>query len=152
MEIIEESGDRKKHMALLLLGDEDEKMLRRYIDKGDMFLILKSGNVIGECIVNLEDNVAEIMNIAIIKQEQRKGYGKDLIRFVEERYMKSARTLKVRTGDSPATLQFYLSCGFEIIAKVRNHFVENYEHPIYECGKRLTDMLILEKKIVNSKK
>ena len=80
MEIIKESGDRKKHMALLLLGDEDEKMLRRYIDKGDMFLILKSGNVIGECIVNLEDNVAEIMNIALIRQEQRKGYGKALIR------------------------------------------------------------------------
>lgn len=147
MEIREESGDRKKHMALLLLGDEDEKMLGRYIDKGDMFLILEAGDVIGECIVYLEDDVAEIMNIAIIRQEQRKGYGKALIHFVEERYMKPARTLKVRTGDSLATLPFYLSCGFEITARVRNYFVENYDFPIYECGKRLTDMLILEKKI-----
>lgn len=31
--------------------------------------------------------------------------------------------------------------------KLKNFFTDNYDHPIYECGVRLVDMIYLQKKI-----
>ena len=51
----------------------------------------------------------------------------------------------VGTGDSPLTLPFYEKCGFKVSHRVKDFFIENYDNPIYECGKKLTDMVYLKK-------
>ena len=51
----------------------------------------------------------------------------------------------VGTGDSPLTIPFYEHCGFIISHRVENFFVENYDHPIFEAGKQLIDMVYLKK-------
>ena len=51
----------------------------------------------------------------------------------------------VGTGDSPLTLPFYEKCGFKESHRVKDFFIENYDNPIYECGKQLTDMIYLKK-------
>lgn len=50
----------------------------------------------------------------------------------------------VGTGDTPSTLSFYEHCGFRISHRVKI-FTDNYDHPIYEDGKLLTDMVYLRK-------
>ena len=51
----------------------------------------------------------------------------------------------VGTGDSPLTIPFYQKCGFTEAFRVKNFFTDNYDHPIWEGGKLLTDMVYLEK-------
>ena len=57
----------------------------------------------------------------------------------------SYRILKVGTGDSPLTVPFYEKCGFRKTYTVKNFFTENYDHEIFECGKKLTDMIYFKK-------
>ena len=51
----------------------------------------------------------------------------------------------VGTGDSPLTLPFYEKCEFKVSHRVKDFFIENYDNPIYECKKQLTDMVYLKK-------
>ncbi len=145
MMIREIREDKRAYMPLLLLADEQEDMIDRYLDRGTMF-VLEDGGVKAECVVTDEgDGVLEIKNIATEPRCQGKGYGKRLIHFVEERYRDRFRILQVGTGDSPATVPFYQSCGFVESHRVKDFFTENYSHPIVECGVLLTDMVYLRK-------
>ncbi|MDE5792007.1 MAG: GNAT family N-acetyltransferase, partial [Oscillospiraceae bacterium] len=55
------------------------------------------------------------------------------------------KILRVGTGDSLLTIPFYEKCGFKESYRVKNFFIDNYNHPIFECGKQLIDMVYLEK-------
>ena len=76
---IREVNENKKHfISLLLLADEQENMIDRYLEKGTMY-VLEDGNVKAECVVTDEGNeILEIKNIAVDPQNQGKGYGKTL--------------------------------------------------------------------------
>ena len=47
--------DRKRYLPLLLLADEQENMIDRYLEKGTMYA-LEDGNVKAECVVTDEGN------------------------------------------------------------------------------------------------
>ena len=51
----------------------------------------------------------------------------------------------VGTGDALSTISFYEHCGFTISHRIENFFTDNYDHPIYEEGKLLTDMVYLKR-------
>ena len=55
--------------------------------------------------------------------------------------------LQVGTGDSPLTIPFYEKCGFVRSHSVKNFFADNYDHPIYEGGVQLKDMIYLRKQL-----
>ena len=67
-----------------------------------------------------------------------------MIRFVADSCRDRFKVLYVGTGDSPATVPFYEKCGFCRSHVVRNFFTEHYDHPIFECGRRLVDMVYLK--------
>ena len=82
MKIREVDKNKKQFISLLLLADEQENMIDRYIEKGTMY-VLEDGNVKAECVVTDEDNgILEIKNIAVDPQNQGRGYGKALIDFL----------------------------------------------------------------------
>ena len=64
-----------------------------------------------------------------------------------EKYKGKYSVLQVGTGDSPLTVPFYEKCGFVKTHSIKNFFIDNYDHPIYECGVRLTDMIYLQRAI-----
>ncbi len=145
MDIIEVKTDKRAYIDLLLLGDEQEDMIMRYIDRGTMYALMED-DVKAVCVVTDEGNsVLEIKNIAVRDEYQRMGYGKKLIGFIERKYKGLYNVLKVGTGDSPLTIPFYKKCGFKEAHRVKNFFVDNYDHPIFECGRQLVDMVYLEK-------
>ena len=147
MEIIEIISEKKRYLDLLLLGDEDEKMIDRYLKRGTLY-ILKESDIVAECVVTDEgDGVLEIKNIAVYPKYQKKGYGKKFIEFIERKYRRKYRKLKVGTGDSPLTIPFYESCGFMRTYVLKDFFIENYDHPIYEGGVMLRDMVYFEKNL-----
>jgi hypothetical protein len=51
----------------------------------------------------------------------------------------------VGTGETPAILSFYINSGFEISHRVKNFFTDNYDHPMFEDGIQLVDMIYLKK-------
>lgn len=136
-------GNKKDYLPLLLLADEQEDMIDRYLDKGEMYLA-KDPEVVGECVVcKVDDGVYEIKNIATDPALHGKGYGRALIEYVMEQYRGKGHTMLVGTGDSPLTVPFYQRCGFTEHHRVKNFFLDNYDHPIVECGVTLCDMVYL---------
>ena len=93
------------------------------------------------------DNTPFCTLLLIEEEYQRKGYGTAMIRFLEERYRGQYGILQVGTGDSPLTVPFYEACGFRRSHTVKNFFTEYYDHPIYEAGVLLKDMVYLRKKM-----
>ena len=147
MEIIQVRSDKKKYLDLLLLADEQEDMIDRYLELGTMY-ILDDDGVKAECVVTEEsEQILEIKNIAVEPDHQGKGYGKMLIDFIVETYSGQYSVLQVGTGDSPLTVPFYESCGFRRSHVVKNFFIDHYDHPIYESGVRLVDMVYLQREL-----
>lgn len=75
MEIREITGDRKRFLPLLLLADEQESMVGRYLERGVMY-VLDDNGVKAECVVTDEgDGVLEIK-----KHRRRSGMSRARIR------------------------------------------------------------------------
>lgn len=147
MNIIEVTENKKQYLDLLLLADEQEDMIDRYLESGTMF-ILEDDGIKAECVVlNVGKGVLEIKNIATDLKFHGKGYGRILIEFIADKYRGQFELLQVGTGDSPLTVPFYEKCGFVRSHRIKNFFVDNYDHPIYECGIQLVDMVYLQRKI-----
>ncbi len=147
MNIREIKENKKQYLSLLLLADEQEDMIDRYIDRGTMY-VLDDNGVKCECVVTDEgEGILEIKNIATEPQYQGKGYARAMIDFICRKYKREFSVLQVGTGDSPLTVPFYEKCGFVRSHTVKNFFTDNYDHPIYECGVLLTDMVYLRKKL-----
>ena len=139
--------NKKRFLPLLLLADEQEDMIDRYLERGTMY-VLEDGGVKAECVVTDEGGgILELKNLAVEPESQRKGYGKALIDFLVCKYKGRYSVLQVGTGDSPLTIPFYEKFGFVRSHKIENFFTDNYDHPIYECGVQLTDMIYLQKYI-----
>ena len=147
MEIKQISQNKWDFLNLLLLGDEQEDMIARYLDRGDLYALYDNG-LKAVCVVTQEDKgVYEIKNLAVQPQFQRRGYGKKMISFVCSTYQDTCHTLFVGTGDSPATLPFYLKCGFKESHRIPHFFTDHYDHPVFEGGKQLIDMIYLKRKL-----
>ena len=68
-----------------------------------------------------------------------------MIDFIASTYRGKYDILQVGTGDSPLTIPFYEKCGFVRSHRITNFFIEHYDHPIFECGIQLIDMVYLRK-------
>ncbi len=148
MKISEVKKAKKSYIDLLLLADEQENMIDRYLERGTMY-VLDDDGIKAECVVtDVGDSVLEIKNIAVLPECQRKGYGRRLIQYIEQKYGGDFRILRIGTGDSLLTIPFYERCGFVEVYRLKNFFTYNYDHPIFECGAQLIDMVYLEKSLL----
>jgi ribosomal protein S18 acetylase RimI-like enzyme len=143
VEIRKVTEDKKQYIDLLLLADEQENMVDKYLERGEMF-ILDDDGIKAECVITKEaDGIYELKNIAVMAESQRKGYGKRLIEFLFSCYT-DCKTMLVGTGDSHDILCFYHKCGFTESHRIKNFFTDNYDHPMFENGKQLVDMIYLK--------
>lgn len=92
MEIRKIDGDKKRFLPLLLLGDEQESMIDRYLECSDMFAMFDRRNApIAIAVVSKKAHGQyELMNLAVAPCHQRKGYGSRMIEFICNRYKDSA--------------------------------------------------------------
>lgn len=145
------TGDKRRFMGLLLIGDEQEDMIMRYLDRCEMYTAEIEGEICGICAVTDEGNgILELKNIAVKPECQRQGIGRRLLAFIENEYAGRFRFITLGTGDSPLTVPFYESCGFRRCGKIPDFFILNYDHPIIEAGVQLRDMILFEKELGGS--
>lgn len=147
MNISQITDDKKRYLDLLLLADEQESMIDRYLEKGEMFVLGDDG-VKAVCVVSREkDGVCELKNIAVVPESQRKGYGRMLISYLINHYSGIYNKMIVGTGDVPSALRFYENSGFNYSHRIENFFTDNYDHPMVEDGILLKDMVYLSRDI-----
>ncbi len=147
MKIEKITHNKKQYIDLLLLADESEDMIDRYLESGDMFVLFDDDAKTVCVVATIDKETCELKNIATYEKYQGRGYGKVLINYISDFYKHSYKTMLVGTGDTPAILSFYENCGFEISHRLKNFFTDNYDHPMFEDGIQLIDMVYLKKNL-----
>lgn len=108
MEIREITGDKRRYLPLLLVGDEQEEMVMRYLPHGSLFVCFDPDPCAVAVVTDEGDGCCELKNLAVEPCRQRQGYGRRMVAFVVRRYTaRGYRTLRVGTGETPSTLSFY---------------------------------------------
>lgn len=148
MEIRRISRDKWDFLPLLLLGDEQEEMIARYLDRGELFALYDGGTLCTVAVVTDEGGgVCELKNLATRPEEQGKGRATALLEFLFARYAPRFHTMQLGTGDSPLTVPFYQKRGFVCSHRVPNFFTDHYDHPIIEDGVQLVDMVYFKRNL-----
>ena len=136
---------KKRYLPLLLLGDEQESMIDRYLEEGALYIWKEGEETAGVCVVTDQGNgVLELKNIAVDPRFQRRGIGRAMIEALAKRCRGSYRVLLAGTGEAPSTLGFYQHCGFTYSHRVKDFFLQ-YDHPIVEEGVQLKDMVYFQR-------
>lgn len=137
--------EKKRYLPLLLLGDEQESMIDRYLEEGALYIWKEGEETAGVCVATDQGNgVLELKNIAVDPRFQRRGIGRAMIEALAKRYRGSYRVLLAGTGEAPSTLGFYQHCGFTYSHRVKDFFLQ-YDHPIVEEGVQLKDMVYFQR-------
>ena len=146
MQIKEISKYKTAYIGILLSGDEDEKMINRYIEQSIIFSLYENNVLTSVCaVITIDNETIEIKNLATYPEYQNRGYASALINFVCNKYKRNYKYLILGTGENNKTLEFYKKRGFQETHRLKNFFIDNYEHPIFEEGKQLIDMIYLKK-------
>ena len=148
MEIKEIGENKFEFIDLLLIGDEEESMINRYLEQSNLFVLYDKGKLVSLCaVIKADFDIIEIKNLATYPQYRNKGYASALLDFVYDKYKNECKALILGTGENEKTLRFYKKRGFTEFGRVRNFFTDNYTHPIFENGKQLIDMIYLKKSV-----
>lgn len=145
---------KKRYLPLLLLADEQESMIDRYLERGELYVMLneQTQEALAVAVVTQEgEGVCELKNLAVSPSYQRKGLGSQMVEYLFDRYKDSCHTMFVGTGDSQQTVSFYRSCGFTYSHTIPDFFTRHYDHPIVEEGKVLRDMVCFRKELSKSR-
>ena len=135
--------NKKELLPLLLLGDEQESQIDKYLERGDMFA-LYDGDYKSVCVVTDEGSgTLEIQNLATDMRYQKKGYASRLIEYIAGYYAGRYEKIILGTGDVPGILAFYKNRGFAVTHRIPGYFTYHYEHPIIEDGVLLKDKIYL---------
>lgn len=139
--------DKREFLPLLLVGDESERMIDRYLDRCDLYVGFLNDEAIALCAVEcLDSATVEVRNLAVADGYRRCGYGRGMLEFAERMYR--GKSIILGTGETPSTLRFYMNCGYSYSHRIDNFFIDNYPDPIVEEGVMLRDMIYLKKETV----
>ena len=146
------ADDEPTPFELLLLADETEDAIKKYIYDAAIYTIHHSGTPapIGVfALYRINETVLEIKNIGVLESFRSQGIGSFLIDSIKNIAGKeNYNEVIVGTADSGIRqIKFYEKNGFTKYALRKNFFIENYIEPIIEDGIMLKDMIMLKTKV-----
>lgn len=131
-------------MDLLLLGDEQESMIKKYLYTGDLFALYDNDLKTVSVVTKEDDETYEIKNLATYEKYRGKGYGTHMLKYIIKEYKNKCKKLILGTGDNIKIISYYNKSGFTYSHKIKNFFIDNYDHEMFEDGKQLVDMIYLK--------
>jgi len=131
-------------MDLLLLGDEQEDMIKKYLYRGELFALYDTDLKTVSVVTQEDDKIYEIKNIATYEKYQKNGYGSIMIKYIIEHIKNKGKKLLIGTGEDEKIISFYKKFGFEYSHTIKDFFIDNYDHEMFENGKQLKDMIYLK--------
>jgi ribosomal protein S18 acetylase RimI-like enzyme len=135
---------------LLLLADETQEAIHKYIYDGEIYVLEKDNRIIAVYVLqHIDQHSMEIKNIAVDESLQGKGVGKHLLKNATRRAKERGYQYLLIGTANGAIKQLYLyqKEGFEIVGINKNFFVDNYPEPIYENGILCKHMIMLQKEL-----
>lgn len=143
-----ENLNRDQLRPLLLIGDEDEMQLDKYIDKGDIFIASDAGKRVGVALlIENQATCIELKNMAILPEYQGHGVGSAFIDYLLACYSDDYKQMLVGTGDADfQNMAFYMKAGFRF-SGIRKAYFVSYEKPIIVNGIDLQDMVLLTREL-----
>ncbi|GAB6087484.1 GNAT family N-acetyltransferase [Alkaliphilus crotonatoxidans] len=140
------TSGKKGYMELLLLADPDERMIDRYLQQGDLYVMFAGEQPVCVAVVlSLSSDLCELKNIATAEAFQYRGYATGMLNYLFDIYKKAYSFMQV--GTSEAMIGFYSKQGFLYSHRIKNFFVDHYPEPIFENGIQCVDMTYLKKKL-----
>ena len=136
--------NKKDFLDLLLLADEQEDMIDKYLERGTLFALYDDG-LKSICVVTNEgEGSFEIQSLATSPEFQKRGYGRYLIDHVCDHY-KGKGVMTLGTGES--LVPFYEKSGFVFSHRIENYFLIHYKEPMYDEGVQLKDKVYLKREL-----
>jgi len=127
----------------LLLGDEQESEIDKYLERGEFFA-LYDGVLKSVCTMTDEGGgVIEIQNLATDVKYQKQGYASDSLNMFAIITRDDIKVI-LGKGDVPGILSFYKKRGFAVTHRVPDYFTNHYDKPIIEDGVMLKIRYILK--------
>ena len=146
VEVRKISTGKKKYMDLLLEADPSEAMIDKYLDEGELYVLVKDGTPVSVAVVGqVDDETCELYNLATAEGERGKGYASKLVRHVLRLWQ--PRVKKMRVGTAKQLMGFYEKFGFKYAFTREGFFLnENYANCTFD-EPDLRDMEVLEIKL-----
>lgn len=141
MEIVEIRENKNRYMDLLLIADENIKMINEYLYTGRLF-ILKDNDLKSVCVVIEDNNELEIKNLATFPKYENMGYASKLLSYILNKF--NCKNI-IKVGTSKGNIEFYKKFNFKYSYKIKDFFIKNYDRKIIENGKVIKDMYYLVK-------
>jgi len=144
MKIVQITDNKKQYMDLLLIADEQENMIEKYLGRGDLFALYDDDLKTVAVVTKENNDTYEIKNIATYEKYRGNGYGGSMIKYIIQHYKNQCKVLIVGTGEDEKILSFYKKLGFTYSHTVKDFFIDNYDHEMFENGVQLRDMVYLK--------
>ena len=134
---------------LLLEADPSIEHVYQYLKGSLCYVALVQKEIVGVCVLKpLSKSRIELFNIAVLPEKQKSGIGSQLLQHaLDSLKEKDFDSVELGTGTFGYQLAFYQRFGFRVESIIKDHFINNYDEPIYELGIQLKDMLRLVLKL-----
>ena len=145
MNIKREKDNKEQYMDLLLEADPSKDMINNYLKNGELFVLTYKDDVACIAVVTkIDEDTAELKNIATKKEFRGNGYGKKMLKYLADNYKQKYKKMLVGTTEN--NIPFYAEQGFDKYEKtIKNFFVENYDEEIWDGDLHCIDMYCYSK-------
>ena len=114
MRIYKVSEEKERYVDFLLMTGFGEEKVRVLLEKGELFVLKEDGIIRTVCVVEpLKNQSCQVKAIVTLPDDRKKGYGKNMLRYVCEHYSEEYHTMFVGVLVSADYIDFYRKCGFE---------------------------------------
>lgn len=114
MRIYQVSEEKERYIDFLLMTGFGEEKVRTILEKGDLFVLKEDGIIRTVCVVEPLKNLScQMKAIVTLPDDRKKGYGKNMLRYVCEHYSEEYHSMFVGVLVSADNIDFYRKCGFE---------------------------------------
>ena len=144
MEVRKIAINKKAYLPLMLLADPSEKMIDKYLEDGELYVLMENGEAVCAAVVGMSgENACELYNLATAENARGRGHATQLVNYILRLYQPRAKVMRV--GTSKAMTPFYERFGFKYAFTRENFFLnEAYASCTFdEPG--LKDMEVMEK-------
>jgi GNAT superfamily N-acetyltransferase len=142
-------GDRAALRHLFAEAEDSTAQLDAYVNDGRVLVARRGDDIVGHLqLVPVDDDVAEVKNMAVLAASRGGGTGRALIESaLAEAAADGATRVVVATGAADVgNLRFYQRCGFRLSSVEQDAFTPEtgYPEPIFIDGVPLRDRVWLE--------
>ena len=142
LEVRKISAGKKAYLPLLLEADPSEKMIDKYLETGEMYVLMINGQAASVAVVGqVDEQVCELYNLATAPGLRGKGYASRLVKHLIRLYQPRCKRMLV--GTSQPLMSFYERFGFAYSFTREGIFLDEGYAGVQFDEENLQDMQVL---------